>query len=305
MSVLLEPARVERRVFTSRHVAVGEWRLAREHPQFADTGPTRQCLVAFPRTAVAIAHEGRPEFIADPGVATVYNRGQAYRRRAVDPAGDRCDWFGIDDRWATDIALANGMDVRDPGAPFRVDRAPVGAALYLAQRELLQRLATGAADELEAEEGVIALVHAVCASALRAGGPGVRRAARTTRHRDLAHDALSLVAQGLREPLRLDLLAGRLGVSVFHLCRVFRAEFGLPLHRHLARMRLRAALEPVAEPGSDLTAVALAHGFASHSHFTAAFKREYGCTPSAWRTRLHRAAAASPQPPAAGLPRRR
>jgi AraC-like DNA-binding protein len=49
------------------------------------------------------------------------------------------------------------------------------------------------------------------------------------------------------------------------------------------RLRLHASLERVAEPGSDLTAVALDLGFASHSHFTAAFRRSFGLTPSALR----------------------
>jgi len=33
--------------------------------------------------------------------------------------------------------------------------------------------------------------------------------------------------------------------------------------------------------GDDLTAIALDAGFASHSHFTARFRRVFGCTPAA------------------------
>jgi AraC-like DNA-binding protein len=57
------------------------------------------------------------------------------------------------------------------------------------------------------------------------------------------------------------------------------------VHRWLLRLRLHASLERVAEPGSDLTTVALDFGFASHSHFTAAFRRTFGLTPSALRGR--------------------
>jgi AraC-like DNA-binding protein len=35
--------------------------------------------------------------------------------------------------------------------------------------------------------------------------------------------------------------------------------------------------------GGDITAIALEAGFASHSHFTARFKRFFGSTPSALR----------------------
>jgi AraC-like DNA-binding protein len=53
-------------------------------------------------------------------------------------------------------------------------------------------------------------------------------------------------------------------------------------------LRLRASLEAIAERSLDLTSVALDHGFSSHSHFTAAFRREWGMTPSDWRARLHK-----------------
>jgi AraC-like DNA-binding protein len=41
---------------------------------------------------------------------------------------------------------------------------------------------------------------------------------------------------------------------------------------------------------SDLTALAFDLGFSSHSHFSAAFRRAFGCTPSAFREsmRVHR-----------------
>jgi len=35
--------------------------------------------------------------------------------------------------------------------------------------------------------------------------------------------------------------------------------------------------------GCDLTAIALEAGFASHSHYTARFRRVFGCTPTALR----------------------
>ena len=48
-------------------------------------------------------------------------------------------------------------------------------------------------------------------------------------------------------------------------------------------MRLRTALERAADPGADLTDLALDLGYSSHSHFTAAFRKAFGVTPSAFR----------------------
>jgi AraC-like DNA-binding protein len=49
------------------------------------------------------------------------------------------------------------------------------------------------------------------------------------------------------------------------------------------RLRLLASLERV-RAGDPLVDIALAHGFSSHSHFSAAFRAAFGMTPSAWRT---------------------
>ena len=55
------------------------------------------------------------------------------------------------------------------------------------------------------------------------------------------------------------------------------------MHAYRVQLRLRHALERVAEPAADLASVALDLGFASHSHFTAAFRRAYGRTPGDFR----------------------
>ena len=43
------------------------------------------------------------------------------------------------------------------------------------------------------------------------------------------------------------------------------------------------ALDAVLDGGDDLTTIALEAGFSSHSHFTARFRRAFGCAPSAPR----------------------
>jgi AraC-like DNA-binding protein len=52
------------------------------------------------------------------------------------------------------------------------------------------------------------------------------------------------------------------------------------VHRHLTVLRLRAALPLLRERPRDLAGLALELGFSSHSHFTGAFRRDYGLTPS-------------------------
>jgi AraC family transcriptional regulator len=66
---------------------------------------------------------------------------------------------------------------------------------------------------------------------------------------------------------------------------------GTSLHAHRTDLRLRAALEPLADPRSDLLELALSLGYSSHSHFTEVFRAAFGTTPSDLRSRLTRARA--------------
>jgi AraC-like DNA-binding protein len=70
--------------------------------------------------------------------------------------------------------------------------------------------------------------------------------------------------------------------SPFNFARIFQQQTGLPLHRYLTHLRLRAALERLPET-DDITTLALDLGFSSHSHFTDVFRREFGKTPSEYR----------------------
>jgi AraC family transcriptional regulator len=83
-------------------------------------------------------------------------------------------------------------------------------------------------------------------------------------------------------------IAGELRVSPVYLTQVFQQVEGLPLYQYQLRLRLARALDLLARR-DDLTALALDLGFSSHSHFSAAFRRLYGYSPSAFkRSALHR-----------------
>ena len=80
-------------------------------------------------------------------------------------------------------------------------------------------------------------------------------------------------------------MAKALGCSPYHLSRIFHREAGLPMRRYLDRCRLRTALERLAEGEKDLAGLALDLGYADHSHFSNAFRREFGMSPSLFRCR--------------------
>lgn len=102
----------------------------------------------------------------------------------------------------------------------------------------------------------------------------------------------AILAERFCERLTLGEVARAAGVSPYHLCRIFSHEVGMPIHRYLNRLRLRDALRRVAErPAglpSSLTEVALDLGYSSHSHFSDAFRREFGISPTDFRVDGHR-----------------
>jgi AraC-like DNA-binding protein len=87
----------------------------------------------------------------------------------------------------------------------------------------------------------------------------------------------------LDENVGLDTLASTAGLSVHHFARAFRQSVGEPPHAYLLRRRVERAQEMLKQTDLPLSDIALAVGFADHSHLTRHFKRLVGMTPSAAR----------------------
>lgn len=74
-------------------------------------------------------------------------------------------------------------------------------------------------------------------------------------------------------------------VHPVYLARAFRHRYGCSPAEYLRRCRLERALAMLQSGSPNLTEIAVACGYADHSHFTHAFARRYGCTPSKYRER--------------------
>jgi AraC-like DNA-binding protein len=175
-----------------------------------------------------------------------------------------------------------------PGQPFPFLGGPCDAGVFWRHRALVQRLADPAAGPVEpfwAEETALQLVADTLEAAFASRSLPLRGRRQGTRsdHRELAEAAKAELASHLGEGLTLESLARAVHASPFHLARVFQQCTGHSIHRYLTLLRLRAALEHLAGGQRDLTTLALDLGFSSHSHFTDAFRREFGCPPSELR----------------------
>lgn len=280
---------LDRLLHGSGLVRIGQFRAAVDHPRFHDSGPIERPIFVFPRTSVLIRHEGQRPFTADSCTVTFYNEGQRYTREAVDPRGDVCEWFAVRPDVLLEALARHDIRARDRAdRPFAHTHGPSDAPSYALQRALVRYLdAAAAPDAMAVDEAVLGVLnHVLALTSGRSGGaarpsPGTRSRARA----DLAQAVRAYLLERFHDSATLDDIARAVGSSVFHLCRVFRSETGMTIHRYRHQLRLRRALDLAAEPGSNLTVVALELGFSSHSHFSAAFREAFATTPSSFRRR--------------------
>lgn len=87
----------------------------------------------------------------------------------------------------------------------------------------------------------------------------------------------------LAEPISLEDLCGVAGLSKRHFLRTFQESVGTTPHRHVLNLRIEKAKRRLTESDDDLTTIALASGFSQAQHFSTAFRRATGMTPSAFR----------------------
>jgi AraC-like DNA-binding protein len=218
-----------------------------------------------------------------------YNSGQAYTRGLLTDRGDECEYFSVSPGVLAAIAEEFDPSVGDrPLAPFRFPNGPTDAVSYLRQRQLFQYVAsTDSADQLLVQEEFFDILRNVFATAFRIRDSITHPRSPTTlrAHADAADATKELLGRCYHDRLLLEDIAESVHVSPYHLCRIFRTHTGYSLHAYIEHLRLRQALESLADKSIDLTTLALDLGYSSHAHFTRAFRRLFGLTPSAARDR--------------------
>jgi AraC family transcriptional regulator len=98
-------------------------------------------------------------------------------------------------------------------------------------------------------------------------------------------EAHAILGRRFGEKIGLGEIAAEVGVHPTHFARSFRRRYGLSVGEHVRALRLEWAQREIAR-GTALSAVAAQAGFADQSHFTKAFAKAAGITPSEYRRRL-------------------
>jgi AraC family transcriptional regulator len=271
-------------------IIIGDFRCAPSHPTFREDtcADAAWPSIAFPRAPIGFRFEGRDPEVADQNSVVLFNPGISYRRFKIDERGSQTDWIEVRPDVLSAMIAKHDPTVADrPGAPFTCNIAQAPSAVYLMQRMsyLVARCGgclSPAAAEQQGQKIAQMVVDAVFGGSPDAGSP-TDQAALDARHRAVANDVKTLLALNMRAGMSLSALSDAVGVSPFHLCRVFRRITGTTIHRYLDRLRLRAALEMLGETQQRLASIALAVGYSSESHFSDAFNREFKMRPSRFR----------------------
>ena len=244
-------------------------------------------VIAFPGRTVRIAQAGDRSRVMDPTRFVFYNRFQTYRRTLVSRDGDHCTFLVIAPALLDEMARRGVAELRDvERQPFPATFADSGPAEYLEMQAIRHRLDSG--DTLEIQERLVRLVERVMTRLVTGSSTGPQAVRPTTRRvRDeLAEAARGIVARDPYRPMSLDSVAAELGVSVFHLARVFRQASSSGLHAYRDQLRLRLALPAVLDGSVRMTDLALDAGYASSSHFTDRFRAVYGFAPTQLRRQV-------------------
>ncbi len=246
-----------RRLFESPLIGWHQVQLDDAHPAWSDSYRVAGFSLLLPTDLCFECRIGTDAFVCDSAAALWLSPERGYRLRRP---------------WSRQRSMLLTL-AEDPGF---VGRSPLSLGLQLDLLRRAQSLATAPVDRLAVEEGLARWIDRLRPTAIDTPARPHRAVERAREH--IATD-----------PGRSDTLAdiaSAANCSAFHLARRFRQQTGQSLHGFRTQLRMTAALDRLRQGDQDLSALAADLGYASHSHFTGVFRREFGRTPSQLRTNL-------------------
>ena len=286
MSTRKEPVLpVEQMLFYGEIVKIGRFDCPAEHDCFARTAPLNNDLFVFTRKPLWWRRgEGAYSF-AEPGAALLHRAGREVERRDVGLGGDFTDWFGIRSDVFEETLARHGL--HDPDVTEKTVTLVTDPGFRLRETQLVASLQQRKPSQFAVDEAALALFDTVCAGLSveqhQHGPTGMTTRARRRRLVDRTRallDDLDRNHGNIERSPGLTEIARDVGTSVYHLCRVFRAECGMTLHAYRQRQRLGRAIDLMMTRRQDLTTLAQDLGYSSHSHFSRVFRQHLGVAPS-------------------------
>ena len=97
--------------------------------------------------------------------------------------------------------------------------------------------------------------------------------------------SLDYIEEHIKENLSAEVIANRAGYSVFHFCRIFKAEQQITLMDYIRKRRLSLARQQLLTD-EKIIEIAINYGYDTASGFTKAFHKEFGYSPSKYLARM-------------------
>lgn len=97
--------------------------------------------------------------------------------------------------------------------------------------------------------------------------------------------AVEFIEEHLKEELTAQQISKKFGYSVYHFCRIFALQKGIPLMNYVHQRRLSVARTELVK-GKKIIDVALDYGYKTASGFAKSFRKEFGYNPSTYVTKM-------------------
>ena len=242
-----------------------------------DYSPKTQ--ICFPYRGVFIWHVGGQEIVGDANQILFVAPGEEFKVSQLHRDG--CGELIVTPHPGVVEELVGKVEQPSAHPLFRRRRRRADPLIQRASARFRELIRGGELDGLAADELLLELL----ASAMQRRERDEALHPDTRRH---VERAKAFLGAKWNSAIRLTDIASAIGTSAAYLTDAFRRAEGIPLHGYLVQLRLARALVEIPH-SADLTELAFRLGFSSHSHFTAAFRRSFGCTPSAFRQSTRKA----------------
>lgn len=148
---------------------------------------------------------------------------------------------------------------------------------------LLQAARNGSPDKLEMDSIVMEMLEEVLSRFTYYKMPQALPARLKKHHLVTIEKAKQYLNENLSKNISLEDLAGHCHISPFHFSRIYKTFTGYSVYQYLQGMRLKQA-EMLLATSLPVADIAFQSGFNSIDYFSAAFKKQYKLSPSAYRT---------------------
>lgn len=107
----------------------------------------------------------------------------------------------------------------------------------------------------------------------------------SNKNSELALKIEKFILKNIHENILIEEIASYMNLSVIHVLRVFKKEFGLPIHAYILNKKVHKAKE-LLNANLPIIEVALQSGFFDQSHLNRSFKRVFQITPKEYQKNI-------------------